>query len=467
MRFRYGLVLVALLGAGRAEGQSIVCPPVEFSTEVDPRAITLHWQDPPESLQTTATLSLKKIRAIACGPDSICTSEDSLSWRGTSLPTIAGRYTGRCDVTFTFRYNGLPARFTTVDSARVDPGWTGSSLPVSGGAYPSCSDTALFRLHVTAGGDIGGAAGLEVAWQDTAGGSGVVVIPPGYTPGTFLDMSKGVRVAFTAGSLVAGEAFAIRTRVPEPVVLRYVRPISQTLDELFTVTLCRPDTAVTLEDGLTLTLSPGMLLPNSEDLGDSVGTFRVRAERFDGFRVYRSDIRGLGEFTLLREFNSCRAADSVFFVTSDHEYRDIEVHNGFPYRYAVTCYDTLSAAESPRSPTVALYPRSDPASASNEIRVVPNPYKRRAAWEEGGESKIQFINVPLSATIRIYTVSGSLVREIRPEDVSRGCGALPLPGCVNWDLRNGQGEEIVSGIYIYQAETPGSDSFVGKFMVAR
>jgi hypothetical protein len=38
---------------------------------------------------------------------------------------------------------------------------------------------------------------------------------------------------------------------------------------------------------------------------------------------------------------------------------------------------------------------------------------------------------------------------------------------VNWNLRNGQGREVVSGIYIFHAETRGGDSHVGKFMIAR
>lgn len=467
--FRVGLVVLALAGAalpGAARAQNIVCPEVGFATDVGDRMITLRWDDPPDSVRSRLTISLMKVRNITCGPDSICTAEDSLSWRATSLPAVGGLYTGGCDRVYVFRnFNDVRA-FSTVDPARVAGVWSGTSFPRSAGTFQSCRDSVEFRFEVTAGGEVGGPGGGQVAWQDTLGHAGTVVVPAGYTPGTPLDVFAGLRVSFTSGTLVAGDRFTIRTRVPKPVLMQWVRPVTEFEDTTGLVTICRPDTAVAIEDGLTISLSPGDL-PEYEPNGDSVAVFRVRAESYDGFRVYRSDIRGLDEFVLVREFNTCRLADSSFFEGTERVYRDTEVHNGFPYRYAVTCYDTLSASESAFLPTPPLYPRTPPAASADEIRVVPNPYKRRAAWEEGGEGKVQFVNVPRSATIRIYTSSGSLVREIGPDEVNKGCSTASLPGCVNWDLRNGQGREVVSGIYIFQAEAPGTEPYIGKFMVAR
>lgn len=467
MSLRYCLVLSALLIAGRAEGQSITCPRVDFTTEVESRAITLRWQDPPESLRTTTTLSLRKVRDFLCGADSICMAEDSLSWRGTSLPTIGGRYTGGCDVVYTFRSFNTRENFTTVDTARVSAGWSGTSLPASGGTFQSCVDSIEFRFLVTAGGNVGpGGSGATIAWTDSTGRAGTVTVPASYDAGALLDVFAGLQVGFSAGSLIAGETFTIRTRVPDPLLIQWVHPVPDSDDVSGNLDICRPDTAVLIENGITISFSPGDV-PEFTSSGDSVGVFRVSAETFDGFRVYRSDIRGLDNFALLREFNMCRAADNAFFEGNERVYRDTDVHNGFPYRYAVACYDTLGQLESPFSPTVALYPRTEPSTNIADIRVVPNPFRRRAAWEEGGESKVQFVNVPVNTTLRIYTASGSLVREIGPDEIDHGCSTATLPGCVNWDLRNGQGEQIVSGVYIFHAEAPGTDPFVGKFMVAR
>jgi len=47
----------------------------------------------------------------------------------------------------------------------------------------------------------------------------------------------------------------------------------------------------------------------------------------------------------------------------------------------------------------------------HRIRVVPNPYLGYAAFEFGPDSrKVQFVNLPAECTIRIYTISGVLVR---------------------------------------------------------
>ncbi len=464
MRSRLTLIVAAILVSGNAAGQAIDCPDVDFTTEVGARVVTLRWSDSPESLRTKVDLSLRKISKFLPG-------DDSIAWRGTSLPSVGGTYTGRCDFVYTLRSFNNVVNFSTVDTARVSPAWTGTSLPTSGGTFRSCVDSRPFLFTLLDGGAItsSGGAAIRVAWADTISLSDTLVVPATYVAGTLLGVHGGLAVSFTAGNLVAGDTFTIRTRVPSPALLDCARafPGSDIAENCAQFEICRPDTAIALENGLTLTLSPGDLFEYSFDSGDSVGVFRVTAQAYDGYRVWRSDIRNLSDLTLIREFTLCKDADSTFFTGADRVYVDAEVHNGFPYRYAVTCFDTLSATESALEPTATLYPRTDPASSPGAIGVVPNPYTRRVAWEEAGESKLQFTSVPAGSTIRIYTSSGSLVREIGPDEVARGCSATTLPGCVNWDLRNGRGEDIVSGIYIFQVDSPGRDGHVGKFMVAR
>ncbi|MFN0149490.1 MAG: hypothetical protein ACKVU1_02130 [bacterium] len=465
------LLFLALVVLSPAQllAQGIVCPEVDFTSEVGSRVVNLRWQDPPIDVRTRVDLSLKKIADFL-------PMDDSLAWRGTAIPSISGQFTGRCDYLYKFSGDTEVLRFTTVDSARVAPGWSGTALPLSGGTFPSCTAAPDFSFRIVTGGSVDSASGdpIQVAWQQDSLQSGTLNLPASYVPNTLVDLASGVRAGFTSGELVAGDSFDIRTVVPTAVSIRVSRfrlpnlAIADMVGVPDRVVVCRPDTAIQVDNGLFLTLSPGSAF-NADFDGDSVGVFRVKAQVYDGFRVRRSDISNLNadSMVVLREYYLCRDTDAPFFEGSERVYRDVQVHNGFPYRYAVTCFDTLSHVESAIRRTESFYPRTSAGDDPGDIQVVPNPYKRRVAWEEGGEGKIQFINVPNGTRLRIYTASGSLVREIPPEDVSLGCGALSLAGCINWDLRNGQGEEIVSGIYIFQAESPGGKSALGKFMVAR
>ncbi len=463
------VLALVVLSPARLRAQGIVCPDVDFTTEVGSRVVTLRWQDPPIDVRTNVELSLKKIADFL-------PMDDSLAWRGTAVPSISGQFTGRCDYLYKFSGDTEESTFTTVDSARVAPGWSGTAFPLSGGTFPSCVPEPDFSFRIVAGGRVDSTSGdpIQVAWQQETAQSGTLDLPSSYLPGTLVDLASGVRIGFTAGDLVAGDSFDVRTVIPTAVQIRVSRfrlpnlAIEDTVGVPKRIVLCRPDTAIHVDNGIFLSLSPGIAL-NADFDGDSLGVFRVKAQVYDGFRVRRSDISNLNadSMVVLREYYLCRDDDSEFFEGSARVFQDVQVHNGFPYRYAVTCFDTLSAAESAIERTESLYPRTAAGNDPGDIQVVPNPYKRRVAWEEGGEGKIQFINVPEGTRLRIYTASGSLVREIPPEEVHLGCSASVFSGCTNWDLRNGQGEEIVSGIYIFQAESPGGKSALGKFMVAR
>jgi hypothetical protein len=97
------------------------------------------------------------------------------------------------------------------------------------------------------------------------------------------------------------------------------------------------------------------------------------------------------------------------------------------------------------------------------IRVVPNPYRGSADWEEWTGSgarlgRIYFMNLPPKCTIRIYTIAGELVRTLEHHDVAYG--AEP------WDLTGEANVQVASGIYIYHIDAPdyGGEK-IGKFAV--
>ncbi len=100
-----------------------------------------------------------------------------------------------------------------------------------------------------------------------------------------------------------------------------------------------------------------------------------------------------------------------------------------------------------------------------EPYVVPNPYIGQASFEPQrfavsgrGERRIEFRGLPESCVIRIYTVSGALVKTIEHNG---------LQGYEPWDLRSKDNLEIAPGLYIFQVEAPGVGSYIGKFAIVK
>lgn len=91
------------------------------------------------------------------------------------------------------------------------------------------------------------------------------------------------------------------------------------------------------------------------------------------------------------------------------------------------------------------------------IGIVPNPYFGASAYETGNLERIaRFTNMPERVTIRIYTVSGSLIRTIAKDGPSRS---------VDWDLTTESGLPVASGMYLIHVDVPGVGDRVLKFGV--
>ena len=71
---------------------------------------------------------------------------------------------------------------------------------------------------------------------------------------------------------------------------------------------------------------------------------------------------------------------------------------------------------------------------------------------------------PEELTIRIYTVAGRKIREIKVS-----AGALQIGfNRVYWDGRDAQGDEVANGYYLYQVQiTGGGKSFTATSKLAR
>ncbi len=102
-----------------------------------------------------------------------------------------------------------------------------------------------------------------------------------------------------------------------------------------------------------------------------------------------------------------------------------------------------------------------------DITVVPNPYISAASWErrnlnqEGrGERRIDFIHLPAECTVRIYTLTGALVKTLTKD-------SGPTNGSLSWNLVSEDGMDIAYGLYIYHIDAPGIGEHIGKFAVIK
>jgi len=104
----------------------------------------------------------------------------------------------------------------------------------------------------------------------------------------------------------------------------------------------------------------------------------------------------------------------------------------------------------------------------DNIYVVPDPYvavnslerTQSAALSGRGQRRIDFVNLPLQCTIRIFTVSGKLVTVIEHDGFQDN-------GRESWDLTTKDGLEIAYGTYFFHVEAPGIGEKIGRFAIIK
>ena len=113
-------------------------------------------------------------------------------------------------------------------------------------------------------------------------------------------------------------------------------------------------------------------------------------------------------------------------------------------------FDTAPFAESGDNAAIA-------ESALELIGIVPNPYRARSVYETGSTERIaRFVNLPETATIRIFTLAGTLIRTLEKTNPST---------ILDWNLTTESGLPIASGLYLIHIEVPGVGETVLKFGV--
>jgi hypothetical protein len=97
-------------------------------------------------------------------------------------------------------------------------------------------------------------------------------------------------------------------------------------------------------------------------------------------------------------------------------------------------------------------PETGVATTLAEAHAYPVPFA-----PSRGHREIVFSKLTAEATIRIFTIAGEPVRTIHVTDGS---------GRATWDVRNGKGQDVVSGVYLYVI-TNGGNKKRGKLAVIR
>ena len=100
--------------------------------------------------------------------------------------------------------------------------------------------------------------------------------------------------------------------------------------------------------------------------------------------------------------------------------------------------------------------------------MVPDPYvalsvlepKQSTALTGRGERRVDFVNLPIQCTIRIYSVSGKLVKIIEHEGFRDN-------GREAWDLTSRDGLEVAYGVYFFHIDAPGIGQKLGKFAIIK
>ncbi|MEM1043225.1 MAG: hypothetical protein AAGI91_11420 [Bacteroidota bacterium] len=120
--------------------------------------------------------------------------------------------------------------------------------------------------------------------------------------------------------------------------------------------------------------------------------------------------------------------------------------------------------------TTASSVDDDAADAQlDQIRVVPNPYVAAASWERPlpqtinsgrGERRVDFINLPRDARVRVYNVRGALIWEGRHESGIDD-------GTLSWNLRSRENLDVAYGVYFYHVEAPNVGTKTGKLALIK
>ncbi|TPW21422.1 MAG: hypothetical protein FD126_709, partial [Elusimicrobia bacterium] len=136
-------------------------------------------------------------------------------------------------------------------------------------------------------------------------------------------------------------------------------------------------------------------------------------------------------------------------------------------REFATSLNASSRTITGRTPHFSFFALFAPAAAGlSDFRIYPSPYKPGGGNADEGRpfsagdpnSGIVFDNLPADVDVEVFAVTGQRVTRF-----SQRGGT----GRVQWDVRNEDGRDVASGVYVAVVSSPGQSAVVGKFAVIR
>lgn len=198
-----------------------------------------------------------------------------------------------------------------------------------------------------------------------------------------------------------------------------------------------------------------------------------KVKDFSGYRIYRVAISPDNKWEKIYEMGGSSGNPIT------HSYTDSNVVMGFNYYYAVTAFDDgvrnylqpgVSLESSRLTSTAyvgvsaAMAPQSTHSGFKENLRVVPNPFNIRSRNygdptnpSDAENNKLLFVGLPGKCTIRIFTLSGDLVKTIDHDNNL---------GSEEWNQVTDTNQFIVSGLYIAHIESEIGNEII-KFVVIR
>jgi hypothetical protein len=96
----------------------------------------------------------------------------------------------------------------------------------------------------------------------------------------------------------------------------------------------------------------------------------------------------------------------------------------------------------------------DASTVLSNIRVVPNPYVVQSNRENPliggvvgrGERRIEFLNIPLGASVSIYTSRGEHIRTLYQDGTAQN-------GTIRWNVKTKENLDVAYGVYFYVVES--------------
>jgi len=181
---------------------------------------------------------------------------------------------------------------------------------------------------------------------------------------------------------------------------------------------------------------------------------QTRASTAQGFALYMPGSMWMFQTNTLPQGTVWALRDYVGAITGGNGFGG----NDGPYRYAASVRPFAAVGASLRLSFTAAIAVSNPTKRTiRQVHTVPDPYYVTNSLEQSSDQKIiKFVNLPDKAIIRIYSVSGVLVRVLEHNSSTSSEEV--------WDVRNRNGQFVASGVYFWHIEA-GDARRVGRMTI--